>query len=106
MCTERTSNRSLVWLHEKFEDRVISRRCEFEWSPHSPGLNPPDLYLWGTMKDRVYENDPKSLAELKAAIVNQIRRIPADEIGRVVDNFAKRVRLCVKRGGANMEHVL
>ena len=40
---------------------------------HSPDLNPPDLYLWGYLKDNVHENNPQTIGELKAAITAKIR---------------------------------
>jgi hypothetical protein len=42
---------------------------------HSPDLNPPDFYLWGYLKDNVYENNPQTIGELKAAITAKIREI-------------------------------
>jgi hypothetical protein len=45
--------------------------------PHSAftTLEPPDfyLYLWGYLKDNVYENNPQTIGELKAAITAKIR---------------------------------
>ena len=40
-----TSNVFLAWLRERFDDRLISRRCDVESAAHSPYLNPLDLYL-------------------------------------------------------------
>ena len=48
--TAHTLNESLAWLQQRFPDRLISRRCDLQWSPHSPDLNPPDFYLWGYLK--------------------------------------------------------
>jgi len=39
--TPHSSNESLAWLQQRFPDRLISRRCDPQWSPHSPDLNPP-----------------------------------------------------------------
>ena len=36
-----TANEILAWLRQRFEERLISRRCDVEWAPHSPDLNPP-----------------------------------------------------------------
>ena len=36
-----TANITLDWLDHKFPNRLISRKREQEWSPHSPGLTPP-----------------------------------------------------------------
>ena len=53
------SNESLAWLQQRFPDRLISRRCDPQWSPHSPDLNPPDLYLWGYLKARCMATTPR-----------------------------------------------
>ena len=34
---------------------------------------PPIFYLWGYLKDNVYENNPQTIGELKAAITAKIR---------------------------------
>ena len=57
--TPHSSNESLAWLQQRFPDRLISRRCDPQWSPHSPDLNPPDFYMWGYLKDKVYGNNPR-----------------------------------------------
>jgi len=56
--TPDTSNESLAELQQCFPEQMISPRCDPQWSPHSPDLNPPDFYLWGYLKDRVYGNNP------------------------------------------------
>jgi len=35
-----TSNHTLDWLRvrERFRKRLISRKCDIKWAPHSPGL--------------------------------------------------------------------
>ena len=35
-----TANITLYWLDHKFSNRLISRKREPEWSPHSPDLTP------------------------------------------------------------------
>ena len=42
--TPHTSNLSLDWLQRNFQKRVISRKTQFEWAPHSPDLSPPDFF--------------------------------------------------------------
>ena len=41
-----TSSNTLLWLRQRFKDRLISRRCDIELSSHSPDLKNPDVYLW------------------------------------------------------------
>ena len=93
--TPHTSNESLAWLQQCFPDRLISRRCDPQWSPHSPDLNTPDFYMWGYLKDRVYGNNPQTIPELKTAITAAIRTIPREECGMVIENFARRIQMCL-----------
>ena len=96
----------MEWLDHHFSDWLISRRRVQEWSPHLPDLNHPDFNLWGFLKDNVYKNNPKSIAELKTAITHQIRGIQKEECVRVIDNFARRLQVCLQRKGRYIEHVL
>ena len=44
---------------------------------HSIWTPPPQyFYLWGFLKDNMYENNPQSIAELKRTINRKIRAIP------------------------------
>ena len=103
--TPHSSNESLACLQQLFLDRLISRRCDPQWSPHSPDLNPPYFYLWGYLKDRVYGNNPQTIPDLKAAITAAIRAIPREECGRVIENFACRIQMWLQRRGAHLEHI-
>ena len=87
--TPHTSNDSLNWLRQFFPNHLISRRCDPEWAPHSPDLNPPDFYLWGYLKDNVYTNNPQTIPDLKAAIAAKIRVIPREECVRLIQNGCK-----------------
>ena len=104
--TPYTVNITMEWLDHRFAGRLISRRRIPEWSPHSTDLNPLDFYLWGFLKDHVYQNNPQTIAELKVAIIQQIRGITMEECVRVIDNFARRLKVCHQCGGAHLEHVL
>jgi len=103
--TTHSSNESLTWLQQRFPHRLISRRCDPQWSPHSPDLNPPDFYLWGYLRDRVYGNNPQTIPDLKAAITAAIGAIPREECGRVIENFVRRIQMCLQCRGAHLEHI-
>ena len=100
-----TADITMEWLDHRFPDRLISRCRKPEWSLHSPDLNPPDFYLWGFLKDNVYENNPQSIAELKTAIDQNIRAISKKECVRVINNFALRIQVCHQRNGGYLEHL-
>ena len=90
----------MEWLR-RFGDRLISHRCEIDWAPHSPDLNPPDFYLSGYLKDNVYENNPQTIPELKTAITGRIK-----ECVWVIDNFTNHIHVCLRRRGTHLEHIL
>ena len=105
-CHPHSSNESLAWIQQRFPDRLITRRCDPQWSPHSPDLYPPDFYLCGYLKDRVYGNNPQTIPDLKTAITAAIRAIPREEFGSVIENFARRIQMCLQRRGAHLEHII
>ena len=63
--TPHCTNGTLTWIKNHFQDRVISRRYQADWAPLSPDLNLLDFHLWGFLKDRVYENSPRTISDLK-----------------------------------------
>ena len=98
------SDRSLKFLGRYFPgDRLTSRRTDFPWPPNSPDLNSCCYFLWGYLKERTYDNNPQTLAGLRDKIR---RRIPADMIRRVIDNFNVRVAAVQRQGGAWIEHII
>jgi Helix-turn-helix domain (DUF4817) len=104
--TAHTATATLDWLKSKFGQNIISRSTAHPWASHSPDLNPPDFFLWGYVKDRVYVNKPRTIAQLKDAVSDVVRGISPDVCRNVVDNFTVRVRECSARNGAHVEHVL
>ena len=68
-------------------------------------LEPPDFYVLGYLKDRVYGNNPQTIPDLKAAITSAIRAIPREECGRVIETFARRILMCLQSRGAHLEHI-
>ena len=98
--TAHTANNTLDVLRNTFGDRLISLRTEKEWPPYSPDLNPPDFYLWGYLKDKVYSNPvPRDLNQLKVNIARET-------LAKVTANF----RMCMDRlletDGRHIEHLL
>ena len=69
-------------------------------------LNPPDFFLWGYLKDRVYAARPKSITELKEAIKEEIRPIPGSVCKDVFNNFVLRVKKCTELNGGYLKQML
>ena len=55
--------------------------------------------------DNVYENNPQTIGELKAAITAKIKEIPKEECVRVIDNFARRMQVRLQLRGSHLEHI-
>ena len=101
------------WCHPPNLKRIIGMAtAAFPWPTDQPqvwpsvvaaftGLEPPYFYMWGYLKDRVYSNNPQTIPDLKAAI----RAIPREECGRVIENFARWIQMCLQRQGAHLEHI-
>ncbi|KAK7096852.1 hypothetical protein V1264_003899 [Littorina saxatilis] len=101
------SNRTREYLRQHFPgDRLLSRRTDNPWPPYSPDLNPADYFLWGYLKERVYTGNPRTSEELKESIRREIRRIPAEMLTRVVDNFNVRLAAVIQQRGAWIEHII
>ena len=50
-----------------FGSRIISKNF---WPPRSPDLTPPDFYLWGAMKNKIYCRNPRTINELKETVTD------------------------------------
>ena len=56
--TAHTANSKLRFLNDIFQTRFISERI---WPPRSPDLSVLDFYLWGAVKQKIYQNKPQNL---------------------------------------------
>ena len=92
------------WLNSRFQNQLISNKCEFSWPARSPDLSPLDLYLWSYVKGIVFRSNPLNVADLKAKVRESIRAIPADSLKRVIENFKHRLSLCISASGGHFEN--
>ena len=89
--TPHTANVSIEWLKQHFEERIVSRRCQIEWPPYSPDLSPRDFYMWGYLKNKVYEEKPRDLNQLKEKIKDEINAIKGPVLKAVMQNLTLRI---------------
>lgn len=94
-------------LNVMFPGRWIGNMGPVRWPARSPDLNPLDFFLWGTLKDRVYQNvPPVNVDELHANIVNAFQSIRRRDIQRAINSIEKRARICIRANGNLFEHLL
>jgi len=98
--TPHTATMVQDYLKSKFGHRFIDKS---KWPPRSPDLNPCDFFLWGYLKDRVYNPMPQTLAELKENIQKEFKKIPREMLTDVFENFLKRLALLKEVGGSHIE---
>ena len=98
-----TARESIALLQRVFDSRVISAGTESIWPANSPDLTPLDYWLWPYIKARVYCPPPASLAVLRHRITQVIAAIPLEMVKNAIENFPKRVNLCMAANGSHFK---
>lgn len=101
-----TSRFTIDCLKPLFPGRLISKNGDFDWPPRSPDLTPPDFYLWGFLKSKVYANKPQNLRQLKVNIRREIRKISTETLEKVMKNAEKRAHLAIKENGGHLHDII
>lgn len=101
-----TARPTINLLRQLFPGRLISKNGDFDWPPRSPDLTPPDFYLWGYLKSRVYANKPRTLTQLKMNIRREIAAISTETLTSVMENVEKRASLAVKAKGSHLRDII
>lgn len=94
------------WLDKRLPGRWIGRRGPIEWAARAPDLTPCDFFLWGYVKQKVYQKYHKNLAELRESIANVIKSITPDVLEHVFANLQKRLEKVIENNGAHIEQYL
>jgi len=100
--TSHTSHVSMAEILSFVGDRVISKGF---WPPRSPDPTPPDYFLWGYQKGRVYQNKPRTIDALKANITEDIQTVTADVLARTFLNMARRFQSCLDANGGHFQQM-
>lgn len=97
-----TAHSTMQKLEEYFGDRTISRGL---WPARSPDLSPPDFFLWGYLKAKVFWNGPKTIAELQGNIRDAINAMTPITLAAVSRNILTRAEKCIQADGGHFQHV-
>lgn len=86
----------------------IGRGGTISWPARSPDLNPLDFFLWGHLKQVIYEMGGNSLEELKNKIRTEVENLNSNPalITSVQTNFARRLAVCIANNGGHFEQLL
>lgn len=99
--TPHTANLVQNWMREKMGKKFMDKS---KWPPRSPDLNPCDYFLWGYLKQEVYNPLPKNLEELKVNIERETQKIPKNMLNSTFLNFEKRLNLVINAKGGHIEN--
>jgi hypothetical protein len=85
-------------LNIRFGSKIIDKK---KWPPQSPDLNPWDFFLWGYLKQRVYDPLAKTLDDLRSNITK--KNIPVTMLEANFKNFSKKCDLLISSCGDHTE---
>ena len=98
-----------AYLNEHLPVRWVGRATATDntfctWPPRSPDLTVRDFFLWGFVKDNVYNQPlPKTLPELRERINTAIENATQDRLWRVWREWEYRLDICRVTHGAHIE---
>ena len=107
-----TANVVLDFLYETFNLGVMSLRFPERheggklWPTHSPDSNSCDFFLWGFLKEKVFQRGPENVAQLRAHIMKLCRALSEDLCRKVLTNARIRFQEVVRQKDGHNEHVL
>ena len=73
---------------------------------HAPDLSLLYYFLWGHVKEKVFQLEPSSVTALKQAIREVISPFQQDVLTAVIRNIKKRVNLCIEQKSGYFEQFL
>ena len=85
---------------------VIYRFADIAWPDRSPDLTKPDFFLWGFLKDRVFQWRIMTIQEIKEAIFDEFTAIDGDLGRRVYGNFQTSLQQCIDITGGHLPDVI
>ena len=62
------------------------------------------FFLWGYLKDKVYQHSINSLRELRDIITAEFNAIPLEMCRKACENVALRLQACIDLDGAQVDH--
>ena len=93
------------YLDAIFPGKWIGRGSVFPWPSRSPDLTCLDYYLWGRLKDLVFQNRPTSRENMILRIENAIQSLSIAEVEAAVFSTRRKLQMCIDNDGRQFEHL-
>lgn len=104
--TPHTARVSMEKLRAIFPNKLISKYGDIPWPPRSPDLTPCDFFLWGYLKSKVYNNNPRTIEALQENIRYEIQCITPALCRRVIANLRVRLQECNEKNGHHLDDII
>ncbi|XP_064463674.1 uncharacterized protein LOC135374662 [Ornithodoros turicata] len=101
-----SSSKATDFLRSHFGEKWIGRHGPVPWPPRSPDITPLDFFLWGRIKDSVYQCESRSPEELQEKITSFCRCLSRKELQSAAKSVLYRCQLCIDEDGKHFEHLL
>lgn len=93
-------------LNQLFPNKWIGRGSPYAWPPRSPDLTAADFFLWGYIKNIVYQTPPTTPLDMKQRIKEAFSSITPAMLLNVKRSMQKRLELCIVNDGGHFEKLL
>lgn len=94
------------YLSATFPEKVISTYSETPWPARSPDITPPDFFLWGFVKNYVYQQSFETEEQLRTLVLEAFHSITPEMLNDVLASTVRRCYLCLENEGNLFEHLL
>ncbi|KAJ8964882.1 hypothetical protein NQ317_001310 [Molorchus minor] len=85
------------YLNQIFPNKWIGTHGPIRWTPRSPDSTPMDYFLWGYLKDKVYQTSLTDLEELKNRIGNECEALNVQLLRSVtIRELLHRAQYCLE----------
>jgi hypothetical protein len=102
-------NKNVVrnFLNNLYGDRWMGTNGPVRWPARSPDLTPLDFFIWGHVKNLVYNpSPPDTVEDLRNRILNSFLSIKRQSLVKATNSLKKRAKLCIRKGGHQFEQFL
>lgn len=102
-CPSHTSRVARDVLNDMFPNKWIGKFGPINFPPRSPDLTVLDYFLWGRIKNLVYNTRPTTRDDMINRITEAIQSLNDAEILGATNSFQRRVNLCIGARGQQFE---
>jgi hypothetical protein len=93
-------------LVEQPGENWTGRGGPIPWPARSPDLTPPDFFLGGTIKERVFREKPTTRDNMRERLIVAFREFnDLNVAANVQANFKRRLQICIEQGH-HFEHLM